>query len=98
MSLNRGEVNPLSVLKMRKLSFIPEHFKTISVDIFNDIKLLDHWINYNLNSRYAIKKQYTVDQNNKMVEVLEVGLEDPREILMLTLGCPYIHRNKKEIF
>jgi hypothetical protein len=98
MSLNRGEVNPLSVLRMRKLSFIPEHFKKIAVDVFTDIKMLDHWINYNLNSRYAIKKQYTVDHNNKMIEVLEIGIEDPREITMLTLGCPYIHGNKKEIF
>jgi len=98
MSLSRGEVNPLGVLGLRKLSFIPEHFTKISVDTFVNVKLLDHWIGYNLNSRYAIKKQYTVDHNNKMVEVLEVGMEDPREITMLTLGCPYIHNDKKELF
>ena len=98
MSLNRGTVNALNVLGFRKLSFIPEHFTKISVDTFVNVKLLDHWIGYNLNSRYAIKKQYTVDHNNKMVEVLEVGMEDPREITMLTLGCPYIHNDKKELF
>ena len=74
MALSRGEINPLGVLGLRKLSFIPEHFTKISVDPFANIKLLDHWISYNLNSRYAIKKQYTVDHNNKMVEVLEVGI------------------------
>ena len=98
MSLSRGEINPLGVLGLRKLSFIPEHFSKLSVDRLIDAKLLDHWIGYNLNSRYAIKKQYTVDHNNKMVEVLEVGMEDPREITMLTLGCPYIHNDKKELF
>ena len=98
MALSRGEINPLGVLGLRKLSFIPEHFTKISVDPFANIKLLDHWISYNLNSRYAIKKQYTVDHNNKMVEVLEVGIEDPREITMLTLGCPYIHIDKKDLF
>ena len=98
MSLSRGEINPLGVLGLRKLSFIPEHFTKISVDTFVNVKLLDHWIGYNLNSRYAIKKQYTVDHNNKMVEVLAVGIEDPREITMLTLGCPYIHNDKKELF
>ena len=54
--------------------------------------MLDHWINYNLNSRYAIKKTYSLDHNKKMVEVLEIGIEDPKEITMLTLGCPYIHK------
>jgi hypothetical protein len=98
MSLSRGEVNSLGVLKLRKLSFIPEHFTRISVDAIVDAKLLDHWITYNLNSRYAIKKKFTVDHNNKMIEVIEIGIEDPREITMLTLGCPYLHKNKKEIY
>lgn len=92
MSLSRNEVNPLSVLGVRKLSFIPNHFTKISVSNVSDSKNLDHWINYNLNSRYAIRKTLSLDQNNKMVELMEVGLEDPREITMLTLGCPYVHK------
>jgi hypothetical protein len=91
MALSRGEVNPLGVLKLRKLGFIPEHFSKIAIDV-TDIKLLDHWINYNLNSRYAIKRTYALDTNKKLVEVLEIGLEDPREVTMLTLGCPYVHK------
>jgi len=92
MSLVRNEVNPLSVLNLRKLRFIPKHFTKIALRSFIDFKLLDHWINYNLNSRYAIKKAYILDLNNKWVEVIEVGIEDPREITMLTLGCPYIQK------
>ena len=91
MSLSRGEVNPLSVLGLRKLNFIPEHFTRITVNKTIDTKMLDHWINYNLNSRYAITKSLSVDPNKKMTEVLEIGLEDPKEITMLTLGCPYLH-------
>ena len=91
MSLSRGEVNPLGILKLRKLSFIPEHFSKINIEK-TDIKLLDQWIIYNLNSRYAIKKSFALDTNKKMVEVVEIGMENPKEILMLTLGCPYIHR------
>ena len=98
MSLNKGEVNPLGVLKLRRLKFIPAHFKTIKVDENVDIIFLTYWINYNLNSRYGIKKSVVVDQNNKMKDVIEVGLEDPREITMLLLGCPHLHKNTKEIF
>lgn len=97
MALSRGEINPLGVLKMRKLSFIPEHFTKITLDTFVNVKELEHWITFNLNSRYSLKKTYDLNQNNKLVEVIEVGLEDPREITMLTLGCPHIHKTK-EIF
>ena len=93
MALSRGEINPLSVLKLRKLSFIPNHFARITIKTpETDIKILDQWINYNLNSRYAIKKTFTLDNSNKMIEVLEIGMEDPKEITMFSLGCPYIHK------
>jgi hypothetical protein len=93
MALSRGEINPLSVLKLRKLSFIPNHFARITIKFpETDTKILDQWINYNLNSRYAIKKTFTLDSSNKMIEVLEIGMEDPKEITMFSLGCPYIHK------
>ena len=91
MSLNRGKVNPLSVLGLRKINFIPEHFAKIIVDKNIDTKIVDHWINFNLNSRYAIKKTFGLDSSNRLVEVIEIGIEDPKEITMLTLGCPYLH-------
>lgn len=93
MPLSRGEVNPLSVLGLRKLNFIPEHFAKININKSIDIKLLDYWINYNLNSRYAITKNLSIDSNKKIIEILEIGMEDPKEITMLTLGCPYLHDN-----
>ena len=91
MSLSRNEVNPLSVLRVRRLSFIPNHFTKIKTKIC-EIKILDQWINYHLNSRYAIQKTLALDSNNKTVELLEIGLEDPREVTMLTLGCTHIHK------
>jgi len=93
MSLNRGEVNPLSVLGMRKLNFIPEHFARITVNNSIDSKLLDHWINYNLNSRYSIKNTLYVGSDNKMIDGIEIGIEDPKELTMLTIGCPHLHNN-----
>jgi len=92
MALARGEVNPLSVLGIRQLSFIPAHFTTVKVSKLCDIKLLDQWITYNLNSRYTIKKSFALDNNNKISEVIEVGMEDPMELTMFSLGCPHIHK------
>ena len=93
MSLNRDIVNPQSVLNLRKLPFIPEHFAKITINKIADVSLIDYWINYNLSSRYAVTKTLSVDSSKRMVEVIEVGLEDPKEVTMLTLGCPYLHNN-----
>jgi hypothetical protein len=93
MALIRGSVNPLSVLGMRKLNFVPGHFARFTIrDFRGDTKNLDQWINYNLNSRYAIIRRIALDQNKKMIEVVEIGIEDPRELTMLSLGCPHLHK------
>jgi hypothetical protein len=95
MALVRGEVNPLGSLNLRKLEVIPAHFSVISVEILSDINKINHWINYNLNSRYAIKKKKSLDRNNTIIEVIEIGIEDPTELTMLILGCPHIHKKKE---
>jgi len=97
MPLSRGEVNPLGVLDQRKLSFIPEHFVSITIESFY-LKEIENWINFNLNSRYAVKKKLVVNQSNKLTEMLEIGLEDPVELTLLTLGCPYLHKQGKDLF
>jgi len=92
MALKHGTVNSLSALGVRKLSFIPEHFTTIRLkSLIIDTKKLDHWINYHLNSRYAIRKTFILDDNKKVVEATEIGFEDPKEITMFSLGCPLLH-------
>lgn len=93
MALNSKTINPLSVLGVRRLPFIPEHFAKLAIKNKNiDIKMLDHWINYHLNSRYAIKKTLVLDNDKKVVEATEIGLEDPKEITLLSLGCPILHK------
>lgn len=98
MALSRGEINPLGVLGMRRLDFIPNHFGTITLRIPNNtIKLLDQWISFNLNSRYAIKTTFTLDENKKLVEAKVVGMEDPKELTMFSLGCPHINQIERKL-
>jgi hypothetical protein len=92
MALNRGTVNALNVLGFRKLSFIPEHFSKISIDQKFDTKAVEHWIEYNLNSRYAIIVNYRLDEGRKIISVIEIGMEDPKELTMLSLGCQHLHK------
>lgn len=91
MALARKEVNALNVLGVRKLDHIPDNFTKLSIN-GADTTALESWVMYNLESRFAIKKGLTLDPNNKLVENQEIGIEDPRELTMLTLACPHLHR------
>lgn len=94
MSLNRGEVNALGILGFRKLKFIPAHFKTLSIEHRFDVKDIEHWIEYNLNSRYAIRDSFGLDRNRKLAVFTEIGIEDPKELTMLAIGCQHLHKEK----
>ena len=97
MPLNRETVNALNVLGFRKLSFIPEHFAKLSINYRVDINSIENWIEYNLSSRYSIRSNYGLDHARKIIEITEIGLEDSKELTMLSLGCQLIHK-KKELF
>lgn len=94
MSLLKGEVNPLSVLGCRKLSFIPEHFVRIKIAITVNKISLEKWIEYNLDGRYAIISSFHLDENKKMEIITEIGFEDPKELTMLTLGCQHLYKKE----
>lgn len=95
MALNRGSINALNVLGFRKLCFIPDHFAQISLEYGINTKLIEHWIEFNLNSRYAIQERYKLDEHRKIIPIIEIGLEDPHELIVLTLGCQYLHKKKE---
>jgi len=90
MSLLRGTINPLNVLGLRKLSHIPPHFAKMTSKNVDKIDLIDNWIYTRLDSRYCVKKSYILDQNKKMVEVVEIGVEEPKELSMFSLGCSHL--------
>jgi len=94
MSLNRGELNALGVLGFRKLTFIPEHFTKLSIEHRYNVKDIEHWIEYNLNSRYAVQDSFDLDSNRKLVPIIEIGIEDPKELTMLVIGCKHLHKEK----
>jgi hypothetical protein len=90
MALKNKEINPLSVLNARRLGFIPFHFEKISLSKKLDIKLLEDWIEFNLNSRYAIKNIYMLDKDRKIVNGVLIGFENPKETTIFSLTCPYL--------
>jgi macrodomain Ter protein organizer (MatP/YcbG family) len=67
----------------------------ISIDHKFDTKLVEQWIEFNLNSRYAIQVKQGIDSNRKLVSITEIGMEDPKELTMLSLGCHHLHKQKE---
>lgn len=91
MALSKGRVNPLNVIGQRRLSYIPSHFAVmrISDTLYRD--RIDEWIYHNLDSRYCVRLKQTLDSQRRIVEVTEIGIEDHKELTMLSLVCPYLH-------
>ena len=93
MSLVRGSVNALNVLGVRRLSYMPKHFTTMTLSGSVTLDRVDSWVYQNLDSRYAIIKSLKLDSNNKMIEIHELGVEDAKELTILSLSCPYLDKN-----
>jgi hypothetical protein len=45
-----------------------------------------------LNGRYAIRDSFGLDENRKLVPFTEIGMEDPKELTMLAIGCQHLHK------
>jgi hypothetical protein len=93
MSLIKGSVNPLNVLGVRRLSYMPKHFARMTINDQLNSDRIDAWVYQNLDSRYAIVKSLKIDSNNKMIEIQELGVEDAKELTILSLSCPYLDKN-----
>lgn len=94
MSLKKGHINALNVLDARRLSYVPKHFATMTVNIkyIGDVELINVWMYQNLSSRYAIRQVLKTNIDNKVVEVHEIGVEDSKELTIMSLTCPYLDR------
>ena len=92
MALTKGSINALNVLGARRLGFIPKHFARMAINT-SRIETVDNWIYQNLDSRYAIIKSLKLDSSNKLVEVHELGIEDAKELTILSLSCPHLDKN-----
>lgn len=86
--LIKNVVNPLNIFDVRKVFHTLSHFEKIYIDNEKNIKSIDFWIYQNLSSRYSCKKCYNI-KNNEIIELIEIGFEDPNEATLFLLACPF---------
>jgi hypothetical protein len=88
-------INPLDVLKKRKLSYMPSHFSKFKVSEMDFIDShLENWIFNKLKGRFAINKIPMISQDNKLKVSIVVGFENQKELTFFMLACPYLRRTQ----
>jgi hypothetical protein len=93
MLSNRSKkVNPLNFYGIRQLKVPPPHFEYITIEMrrYNLEQTIVRWIEKNLKGRFYVGQIYELDKNNKEIKVIKIGFEDPKELSLFTLGCPYL--------
>ncbi len=83
--------NPLNVFNIRKVKAPVPYFEYVNIPMsYNIENSFDKWINNNLKNRYYIGKKVTLDQDNKIQQVITIGFEETKEMSYFMLACPHL--------
>lgn len=86
-------LNPLNVLKKRKVSHLPVHFSKMKIndgDLFDE--KVENWIISKLSGRYSLVHLPAINEDNTLRVSAFVGFENHKELTYFALACPYIRR------
>lgn len=86
-------LNPIDVLKQRKLKIAPSHFAKMQIneaEVFNGV---EEWVKTKLKGRYYILKRPGIDSQGKLSSSTYIGFEDSKELTFFMLACPQLRRN-----
>ena len=92
MALKNGKPNPLNYFGMRRVEFAAPHFKYTIIEKHTPvfIKNIDSWISNNLNNRYYIGQDLSLDHTNTIVYTTRIGFESEKELSFFTIACPHL--------
>jgi hypothetical protein len=86
-------LNPLDVLKSRKVNRIPPHFAKLKINqgMLYDTHL-EKWIQNKCRGRYAICSVPFSDNDGPFKSHWHVGFENHKELTYFMLACPFLRR------
>lgn len=88
------EINPLDILKFRKVDRILPHFSKVKISnntFFDNDEEVESWINTNCKGRFSISKLPITDEGRIKVFTF-VGFEEEKELTYFMLACPFFRR------
>tara|TARA_B100001287_G_C22347113_1_gene373397 strand:- start:146 stop:454 length:309 start_codon:yes stop_codon:yes gene_type:complete len=94
MRLLAQEPNPLNVLDIRELDYIPIHFEKLRLksELYygsEKVELIKRWIYNNLSSRFCMVQDLEI-LDNKIEQIYILGFEDASESSFFSLACPVL--------
>jgi len=83
--------NILDFFNIRHTKSPPDHFQYILIPIqYNLEDTISKWIYHHLKGRFYVGKSIKLDNNLKIMECLQIGFEEPKELSYFTLACPHL--------
>lgn len=89
--IKNKKLNPLNIFEVRQVKSAPPHFEYVNLPMTYNIEdSMVKWVNNNLKNRFYIGKNVTLDNNNKLIQVLTVGFEENKDMSYFMLACPHL--------
>jgi len=88
------DLNPIDVLKQRKVKILPPHFAKIKIsdgELFEGN--IEQWIKSKLKGRFAICGSPSINKEGTLESTTFVAFEDHQELTYFMLACPHLRRN-----
>jgi hypothetical protein len=79
MPLKYGEVNPLVVFGLRRMTHMPPHFEPIFFDNKGNDKIITDWVWENLDGRFFYGDHYSTASNGSIVLQKVIAFEEKSE-------------------
>lgn len=86
------DLNPIDVLKQRKLTTLPPHFSKTKISDFELFEGVEDWIQSKLKGRYCIVRSPGIDNNGNLKTSMILGFEEQKELTYFMLACPILRR------
>lgn len=86
------DLNPLDVLKQRKVNTVAPHFVSLAVKDNEIFDGLEDWVKTKLKGRYYICRKPAIDKDGNLRSSSFIGFEDQRELTYFMLACPHLRR------
>jgi len=89
--IKNKKINSLNVFEVRQVKSAPPHFEYVNLPMkYNLEESLVKWIKQNLKNRFYAGRNITLDENNKLIQVLTVGFEETKDMSYFMLACPHL--------
>jgi hypothetical protein len=89
--LKTKKINPLNVFDSRRVKFAPPHFEYVNIPMtYNLEDSIVKWIKQHLKNRFFVGTNVSLNNDNKLIQVLTIGFEENKDMSYFMLACPHL--------